>query len=517
KAAYELRDRVSQLARKINYQGQVHLLKMGTIHSLCNEYIMKFLSYTILQKRYSVLDELTQVFFVYENFDEIITPRDGKFLGKWSNKWNAIKEIIPYLNKITEEIIDISQLENSGDEFLGVLSACYKAYCKKLFESNRVDFSHLQKIFYELLNNNEIYQKIKSKIRYIMVDEYQDTNYIQEQIILKLATPENNVCVVGDEDQSLYRFRGATVRNILEFPKHFNNCKQIKLTVNYRSHKKIIERYNKFITSINWDGFRYPKEIKPDSNAIFPEYPAVFCIWGKDEEDEAKRVVQLIKFLKSEKIIEDWSDVAILLKSVKPEHSSHYIQTLKENNIPYFSPRAKVYFENIEVKLLLACYSIIFGFYGDILKNSSIREYIEEAIKLLGEVISSTLKDYIKRKVQQIEKLKEDSLDLTILDYFYQLLAYQPFSSFLNDKNKAYNLSIFSKLISVFQYYYNISVVTSKNKEFIKYHLFGSFFNFLIQAGIDEYEDPYNPIPKGFVQIMTIHQAKGLEFPVVIV
>ncbi|SDD08756.1 DNA helicase-2 / ATP-dependent DNA helicase PcrA [Desulfurella multipotens] len=517
KAAYELRDRVSQLARKINYQGQVHLLKMGTIHSLCNEYIMKFLSYTILQKGYSVLDELTQVFFVYENFDEIITPRDGKFLGRWSNKWNAIKEIIPYLNKIIEEIIDISQLENSGDEFLGVLSACYKAYCKKLFESNRVDFSHLQKIFYELLNNNEIYQKIKSKIRYIMVDEYQDTNYIQEQIILKLATPENNVCVVGDEDQSLYRFRGATVRNILEFPKHFNNCKQIKLTVNYRSHKKIIERYNKFITSINWDGFRYPKEIKPDSNAIFPEYPAVFCIWGKNEEDEAKRVVQLIKFLKSEKIIEDWSDVAILLKSVKPEHSSHYIQTLKENNIPYFSPRAKVYFENIEVKLLLACYSIIFGFYGDILKNSSIREYIEEAIKLLGEVISSTLKDYIKRKVQQIEKLKEDSLDLTILDYFYQLLAYQPFSSFLNDKNKAYNLSIFSKLISVFQYYYNISVVTSKNKEFIKYHLFGSFFNFLIQAGIDEYEDPYNPIPKGFVQIMTIHQAKGLEFPVVIV
>ena len=517
KAAYELRDRVSQLARKINYQGQVHLLKMGTIHSLCNNYIMKFLSYTPLKKGYTVLDELTQVFFVYKNFDEIIIQKEGRFLGKWSNKWNAIKEIIPYLNKITEEMIDISQLENSGDEFLGALSACYKAYCKKLLESNRVDFSHLQKIFYELLNNDEVYQKIKSKIKYIMVDEYQDTNYIQEQIILKLATPENNVCVVGDEDQSLYRFRGATVRNILEFPKHFNNCKQIKLTVNYRSHKKIIERYNKFITSINWDGFRYPKEIKPDPNAIFPEYPAVFCIWGKDEEDEAKRVVQLIKFLKNEKIIEDWSDVAILLKSVRPEHSSHYIQTLKENNIPYFSPRAKVYFENIEVKLLLACYSIIFGFYGDILKNSSIRKYLEEAIKLLGENISPALKDYLQRKVKQIEKLKEGSLDLTILDYFYQLLAYQPFSSFLNDKNKAYNLSIFSKLISVFQDYYNISLVTSRNKEYIKHYLFGSFFNFLIQAGIDEYEDPYNPIPKGFVQIMTIHQAKGLEFPVVIV
>ncbi len=517
KAAYELRDRISQLARKINYQGQLHLIKMGTIHSLCNEYIMKFLSYTSLKKGYSVLDELMQIFFIYENFDEIMIKRDGKFLGKWANKWNAIKEVIPYLNKITEEVIDISQLENSKNDFLTSLATCYKAYFKKLFETNRVDFAHLQKIFYELLNNDEVYQKIKSKIKFIMVDEYQDTNFIQEQILLKLASPENNICVVGDEDQSLYRFRGATVRNILEFPKHFKNCKQIKLTINYRSHKKIIEKYNKFITSIDWNGFRYPKEIKPDLSAEFPEYPAIFCIWGEDEEDEAKRVVQLIKFLKDKKIIEDWSDVSILLKSVRPEHSAHYINALKENNIPYFSPRAKKYFENIEVKLLIACYLIIFGFYGDILKEYTHREYIEDAIKLLYENINQALKDYLQRKVKQIENLKTGSLDLTILDYFYQLLAYQPFSAFLKDKNKAYNLSIFSMLLSVFMEYYDISLVTAKNKEFIKNYLFGSFLNFLIQTGIDEYEDPYNPIPKGFVQIMTIHQAKGLEFPVVIV
>ncbi len=517
KAAYELRDRISQLARKINYQGQLHLIKMGTIHSLCNEYIMKFLSYTPLKRGYSVLEELTQIFFIYENFDEVMIKRDGKFLGKWAKKWRAIKEVVPYLNKITEEMIDISKLEDSKDEFLRSLAGCYKAYCQKLFETNRVDFAHLLKIFYELLCNEKVYRKIKSKIRYIMVDEYQDTNYIQEQILLKLASPENNICVVGDEDQSLYRFRGATVRNILEFPKHFKNCKQIKLTINYRSHKKIIEKYNKFITSIDWNGFRYPKEIKPDPSAEFPEYPAVFCIWGRDEKDEAKRVVQLIKFLKNKKIIEDWSDVSILLKSVKSEHSSHYINALKENNIPYFSPRAKKYFENTEVKLLIACYSIIFGFYGDILKEYPHREYIEDAIKLLHKNINQALKDYLRRKVRQIENLKTGSLDLTILDYFYQLLAYQPFSAFLKDKNKAYNLSIFSKLLSVFMDYYDISLVTAKNKEFIKNYLFGSFLNFLMQTGIDEYEDPYNPIPKGFVQIMTIHQAKGLEFPVVLV
>ena len=121
-----------------------------------------------------------------------------------------------------------------------------------MFSNNRVDFSHLQKIFLDLLKDPKIYAKIKGKTKYLMVDEYQDTNYIQEQIILTLGEPDNNICVVGDEDQSLYRFRGATVRNILEFPKHFRECKVIKLLTNYRSHPKIITAYNNFINSIDW-------------------------------------------------------------------------------------------------------------------------------------------------------------------------------------------------------------------------------------------------------------------------
>ncbi len=517
KAAFELRDRLSQLARRFGYQGQLNLLKVGTMHSLCNDFIMKFLSYTTLKKGYAVLDELTQIFFVNENFDKIIDSKNDKFFDKWSNKWDTIKGIIPYLNKITEELIEPAQLKKSKNEFLKKLAECYKRYRKKLFETNRIDFPHLQKVFYDLLIDKKLYSKIKEKIKYIMVDEYQDTNYIQEQILLTLAKPENNICVVGDEDQALYRFRGATVRNILEFPKNFKNCKQIKLTTNYRSHKEIIERYNKFMTSISWDGFRYPKEIKPDPKADFPKYPAVFCIWGKDKKDESKRFINLLKFLKESQIIQDWSDVALLLKSVRPEHSEHYIHALKNNNIPYFAPRAKQYFENDEIKLLIACYAIIFGLYSKHLDDYQNKEYIEESIKLLGENKNPALKDYLQRKVKQIKNLKNGSLDLTILDYFYQLLAYQPFSLFLNDQNKAYNLSLFSRLISVFQEYYDISLVTSKNKDKIKFYLFGSFLNFLIETGIDEYEDPDNPIPKGYVQIMTIHQSKGLEFPVVIV
>ncbi len=518
KAAFELRDRVSNLASKIGYKNNLHQLKVGTIHSLCNDFINKFLNYTPLKKGYAVLDELTQLFFIYENFDEITTQINGMFLGKWKRKWDTIDNICSFFNKITEEMIELDLLSSSSDDFLKLLSYSYKKYQNKLFEKNKVDFSHLQKIFFDLLQNPELYSKIKQKIKYIMVDEYQDTNYIQEQILLTLASPENNICVVGDEDQALYRFRGATVRNILEFPKNFRNCKQIKLTTNYRSHKDIIERYNKFITSINWNGFRYQKEIKPNPEEKFPDYPTVFLIWGENKKDEAERFVMLLKFLKENKIIQDWSDIALLLKSVRPEHSSHYIEALNKNNIPYFAPRAKRFFDNDEIKLLSACYVIILGFYEN-LNDYPNKEYIEDAIALLGSVIIKypSLKDYLQRKRRQIENLKKGSLDLTILDYFYQLLAYEPFSSFLRNRNNAYSLSIFSNLIKVFQDYYNISLVTSINKEYIKFYLFGSFFNFLLEIGVDEYEDPDNPIPKGFVQIMTIHQSKGLEFPVVIV
>jgi len=517
KAAYELKDRISQIAKKIGYQWQLHLLKTGTIHSICNDFIMKFLRYTKLKKGYSVLDELTQVFFVYENFQDIVTEEKGKLLGKWSNKWKAINGIIPYLNKITEEMIDVSLLEKSEDKFLNHLARSYKSYCDCLQRNNRVDFALLQKIFFLLLENDEVYQKIKSGIKFIMVDEYQDTNYIQEQILLKLAYPENNICVVGDEDQSLYRFRGATVRNILEFPKNFVNCKKITLAINYRSHRNIIERYNSFINSISWDKYRFPKEIQPDLQTEFPSYPSIFCIWGKDENDEAERVISLIKFLKENKVIGDWSDIAILLKSVRMEHSSHYIQALQKNNIPFFCPRAKMFFENKEIKILIGCYAIIFGFYAHILDDYPHRQYIEEAIKLLYENINIGIKSYLQRKVSQIKNLKQGSLDLTVLDYFYQILAYQPFSSFLKDKTKSYNLSLFSNLISIFQNYYNVSLVTAKNKDFIKFYLFRSFLNFLLEEDFDEYEDPDNPVPSGFVQLMTIHQAKGLEFPVVIV
>src|SRR5207302_2081636 len=122
-------------------------------------------------------------------------------------------------------------------------------------------------------------QSITKGIRYVLVDEYQDTNYIQERILTLLAsaTDDHNICVVGDEDQALYRFRGATVRNILEFADTFPQCQEVHLITNYRSHPGIINIYNRWITSIDWSNpegtsFRVEKTIRPDCERAYQQY-----------------------------------------------------------------------------------------------------------------------------------------------------------------------------------------------------------------------------------------------------
>ena len=117
-----------------------------------------------------------------------------------------------------------------------------------------------------------------------------------------------------------------------------------------------------------------------------------------------------------------------------------------------------------------------------------------------------------------IEGLREgEALDLRPADYFYRLLALEPFTSLVKNENRARNLAILSQLLNTFQNYYHYTVVTYRNRLSLRFHLFNSFVRLLYDGGINEYEDPDQPFPKGHVQVMTIHQAKGLEFPVVVV
>lgn len=533
KAAFELRDRISSAARKLEYTGDLSDLSVGTIHSISNDFIIKYRHYTPLGTNYEVLDDLTQLLFIFENFEQILGQEQaGKYLKRWTTRWTAIQHARNYFNKITEELIDPSGLVKSSDSFVRNIGIAYQAYVSTLFEKNRIDFAHQQKLFYELIHHPRIGDAISSKIKYLLVDEYQDTNYVQEQLLLKLAYPDNNICVVGDEDQSLYRFRGATVRNILEFQKHFKNCKTTKLTVNYRSHKEIVNAYNKFMNSCDWtnpgsqERFRYDKEIIPDSDVNFADYPAVFSTWGESKKDEANRIADLIHFLKNNKVVEDYSQVAILLHSVRLTHSGHYLNALEERGIPVFCPRARGYFENDEVKFMVACFDILLGHYGErrgkttSYKIKELNNYLDHCIIELGKSFADPhpLALCLQKFAAEIEELSPgETLDRRLIDYFYQFLAYEPFISMVKNENCARNLAIFSQLLNTFQNYYHYTIISFKNRDWLRLNLFNSFIRLLYIGGINEYEDPNKPFPKGHVQIMTVHQAKGLEFPVVIV
>ncbi|MCB0213928.1 MAG: ATP-dependent helicase, partial [Anaerolineae bacterium] len=535
KAAFELRDRVAQAARTVGYEGDLSQLQVNTIHGICNTYLSRFRHHTWLGNGYEVLDELTESLFLFENFDEIVGQpnSNNRFLGKWATRWTAIKGLTEFFNKITEELVEPNELVTSDDRLVKQLGEAYQRYETALHDRNRLDFAHQQQVFLDLLANPDIAEQILNQTRYIMVDEYQDTNFIQEQLILRLASTHQNLCVVGDEDQSLYRFRGATVRNILEFGKHFDHCPQVRLTTNYRSHKQIIDAYNRFMANCDWSNrnsdfdFRYDKTIEPNLTTEHQNYPAVISIWGTNKEDEAQRLAELIAFLKENEVIEDYNQVAVLLHSVRDDHSGPYINALERQGIQAFAPRARTYFDNEEVHFVVGCFALLLGWYGENrgeLRGYALPEladYVDNCLKALvqaGVSGNHPLARLLQRRVAEIDQLAEgQTLNRRIGDYFYDLVAHEPFARMMLNENRARNLAIFSQLIAIFQHYYHYSVITFNNRGWIRLHFFNSFLRFLYSGGINEYEDPDRPFPSGHVQVMTIHQSKGLEFPVVVV
>ena len=531
KAAFEMRDRLAAAARKAGYGGDLSELTVSTIHGFCNRLLTEHRHRTELGQSYETLDDLTQLLFIFDRFDEIIgPPDDGVFLARWKTRWTAIAGARGYFDKITEELVDPVRLTDSDDVFLKAVGSACQRYEQALLDANRVDFAHLQRLVYDMLGDPANADAVSPGLRYLLVDEYQDTNYVQEQVLQKLAGAHGNLCVVGDEDQSLYRFRGATVRNILEFTQQFPGCATVKLTTNYRSHRAIVERYDRWMASADWSNqeggsFRHDKTIAADPKGKHPDYPAVISIRGRNRRDEADRFADLVAFLKENGVIVDYNQVALLLHSVREDHSGAYLEALNAKDIPAFCPRSRFFFERTEIRYLVACYAILFGWHDDGRGQVGgavvdLAKYVDDALIRLGRSFGSPhpLAKALERWTGEIAALREDeALDLRPADYFYQLLAIDPFRSAIRDENTARNLAIFSQLLNVFQTYYHYPVVTHRNREFIRFHFFASFLRLLHDGGINEYEDPDRPFPRGHVQVMTIHQAKGLEFPVVVV
>lgn len=533
KAALELQDRISEIASQVGYQKDISLMRIGTIHSICERIISENLhrlpaldqSIPALGNNFRTLDDLTQRLFIFEHLEAICGHNIQFFMNYWGTQWKVVKGLKSYFEKITEELINIGLLAAQQEYFLRYLADAYKIYQNLLRQKNCVDFAFLLKIAHYMLMEHEISDHITKGIRYVLVDEYQDTNYVQEQILVKLASQTRNLFVVGDEDQSLYRFRGATVENIRSFINIYPEASRNRLSTNYRSHPAIIEVYNRWIQSIHWAGFRYNKKILPArSIAEHENYPAVQVISGHDVYDEAHQLAELVVFLKEQGKISDYNQVALLLYSVKSYKSDPYVKALEEKGIPVYCPRGGTFFQQNEIQLMIGCLQFIFDYGGGLLYetvgNYDLDQYLNECSKLLADICQSlpTFEPALQEYATEIAHLAEDQThDKNLADYFYALLFSPPFLVYLEDPIQLQNLVIFSQLIETFQSHYRFMGVWDENKTNLIDCFFNRFLCLVREEGLNQFEDPGMPFPSGHVPIMTIHQAKGLEFPVVLV
>ena len=276
KAAKELITRITNELAEHNISANINEMYVGTFHSLCLRILKNHLEFTRIKKHYRMLDDFDQKYTVFNHIQEFRKiPDITKILfGKPQNKissWKLAGEICNFVNNLSEELVDAENLIADTSAEISTVGQILKLYQEILTKNNLLDFASIQVETYLLLKNNPaILNHLQEQITHIMVDEYQDTNFIQEQLVFLLAGDRKNICVVGDDDQGLYRFRGATIRNILEFPQKFSEgeCKIFPLVINYRSESGIVDFYNKWMADsgkdfFNWDKFRYDKKIVP--------------------------------------------------------------------------------------------------------------------------------------------------------------------------------------------------------------------------------------------------------------
>jgi len=545
KAARELTTRISNRLTDLGIQFNLNEMYLGTFHSICLRLLEDFREFTRLKRSFTLFDQFDQQYFLYQRIKEFRELPDAQLVmgddqtGRWAQSENLLK----WLNKVSEEALDAVTLAAAPEPEIRALAACFAKYQELLHENNSLDFSGIQYEALQLLEKRpEVLAQVCEKLSYLMVDEYQDTNTIQERILLLLAGEKKNLCVVGDDDQGLYRFRGATIRNILEFPALFDDgqCKQVKLTVNYRSHPDIIRFYNEWMKEQAWDDgtrvFRFAKQIVPREDD-FPDMPTAVRLAASDDKGDTTNwhaeVLAFLNGLKASGQLADWNQVAFLFRSVKNDKVVALARFLEAEGVPVFSPRSNMFFEREEIRLMIGALIFLFPQFPkvrawaegvtlpiwDYYDYQCFKPFTDELRKPENKPLLDWARPLAKRHA-----ILTQNTDYAFSGLFYQLLQFPLFSRFLTeeavqgvDKGRATrNLGTFSKLLTKFEYLHFVSVLNPEWLEKNIRDLFNQFLRFLQDGGIGEYEDEAEYAPKGCVSFLTVHQSKGLEFPVVV-
>ena len=251
-------------------------------------------------------------------------------------------------------------------------------------------------------------------------------------MLFLLAGQKKNICVVGDDDQALYRFRGATVKNILEFPEKFQDqeVKKIELDTNYRSHKDIIRFYNKWQDSLEcWEdesgNYRYEKLIVPPREREFLDIPTVSKIEVKEKESWNEKILQFIQDLKRSPGFTDLNQIAFLFRSVKNDKVLRLANYLEENGVPVYSPRSNLFFDREEVRYMIGALLFMFpAIMKDISEKNAENEqslynyYITHCFHPLaaelGKIENKELLEFLKHRAQAHSSMTKDA-DLSLI------------------------------------------------------------------------------------------------------
>lgn len=497
KASYEMLSRAATVL-----DSRCEDVAGGTFHSFANIILRKYSSLLGLQNNFTITDRTDSEDIINHiranviNKQEKRFPKKGTILDIYSK---AVNKNIP-----SDEIIlaEYKQFEHCTEKVNEIIRE-YTEYKRK---NSILDYDDLLLYLRTLLESNpDVRKKLSNQYKYILVDEYQDTNTIQAQIIKLLASEHNNVMAVGDDSQSIYSFRGANFKNILEFPEIFPNTKIIKLEQNYRSSQNILALANEILLKAKE---KYSKTLY--STIENPIKPAL--ISASDMNVEAQFVVQRVLELSEEEDI-PLNDICVLVRSARM--TSNLEIELAKRNIPYKKFGGMKFFETAHVKDIIAHLRVI-------LNPSDIISYTR--ILLLLDGIGNQSANKLLPVLAEDGDVNEKKLPVKNPEAVIRL------AELININQK----DIFNpkKVVqSVLKYYEPIMMNKyddyAKRQKDLEHFLalsekYSSLEDFLSDLALEPPDTSVVDIEEGaqkdeFLTLSTIHSAKGLEYKAVFI
>lgn len=504
KAAEEMSKRVQSLLKQKNVS-----LNIGTFHSICSRLLRQEIHRLGFSKDFVIYDVQDQTALIRVVMDELNIART------YVDPKSVRNKISFYKNKL----MDFEDAKRSARTVLDkTICDIFKKYQSSLKKNNALDFDDL--LLFPLVLFEEfpdVLKKYQEKWKYILVDEYQDTNRPQFLFISSIATAHNQICVVGDDDQSIYGWRGADIRNILDFEKTFPGCEIYKLEQNYRSTQQILNAASAVVKN-NED--RALKELKAMNGAG----DRLGLLETNDEMEEADALISVLeKEIKMNK--RTFSDFAVLYRTNAQSRALE--DSLRRNGIPYKIIGGIRFYERKEVKDLLAYLQLLVNKQDTI----SLRRVINFPPRGIGlKTVDKCVQEAKKCKKELFDVL-DDPSKMNIrgkqaeeLKTFYEIMS--KYNDLLDKLNAGELVRTLVDETGMLKHYKkqdtledqerinNINEVLNSVDEFMTRSPNAMLTDFLeevsLLTGIDHWNDQENR-----VTLMTVHSAKGLEFPVV--